>query len=93
MLLEVARSYDHLAQSLRRLTLVPGFGLAGLQRRRTLNDTDRAKIYRECAKEVRTMAQHMLPGDHRKGLLSIAETYDRLAALIEACARRSLKPK
>jgi hypothetical protein len=57
------------------------------------SDVDRAKMYRERAKEVRAMAKHVTSGDHRKGLLSIAETYDRLAELIETRVRRTSKPK
>lgn len=40
-----------------------------------------AAKYRKLAQETRAMAQGVMPEEHRKSLLAIAETYDRLASV------------
>jgi hypothetical protein len=46
-------------------------------------DTERAKLYRAKAEEIRTTADGMSHPESRAALLRLAETYERLAVKIE----------
>lgn len=46
-------------------------------------DVSRAAIFRQRAGEARTMAKAKMPEDQKQSLLSIAESYEQLAALVE----------
>ena len=49
----------------------------------------KAKEYRKLAADARTTAQGMTVEDSRKGLLSIANLYDRVAERLESDNRES----
>jgi hypothetical protein len=46
-------------------------------------DTERAKLYRAKAEEIRTTADGMSHPESRAALLRLADTYERLALKIE----------
>jgi hypothetical protein len=56
-------------------------------------DTDRAKLYRAKAQEIRTTADGMSHSESRAALLRLAETYERLAVKIEEHSDPVVKPK
>jgi hypothetical protein len=46
-------------------------------------DTERAKLYRAKAEEIRTTAEGMSHPESRAALLRLADTYERLALKLE----------
>ena len=55
------------------------------------SDGDRAQMYLDLAAKARAMAQGVMPAEHKKSMLSIADSYDRLAATTEARAKRDAR--
>ena len=49
--------------------------------------TEKAQTFRERAEEVRTMAGYVTPEEGRRNLLSIADSYDKLARIIDDIPR------
>jgi hypothetical protein len=47
------------------------------------DEVSRAAMFRGRAQEARTSAKAEMPEDQRQGLLSIADSYDKLAELCE----------
>ena len=53
------------------------------ERRLESKDTERAKLYRAKAEEIRSTAEGMSHPESRAALLRLADTYERLAAKLE----------
>ena len=51
---------------------------------REVRHAERAQTFRERAEELRTMARDFTPAEGRANLLSIADSYDKLAQIIES---------
>jgi hypothetical protein len=48
-----------------------------------VSHAEKAQTFRERAEEMRTIARGVMPQEGRRNLLSIADSYDKLARIIE----------
>lgn len=68
------------AKNVRRALSVP----QGQSGREMVSNAERAQTSRERAGEMRTMARDVTSEEGRRNLLSIADSYDKLAQIIES---------